>query len=186
MNLNNWILLASFMGLCLACDAPSNGELQLKFVTPLTYVLPQGQFSCYLQAHPVSGAAAARDIAANSFSYRNLTLNWTSTTDTAQIIFMSLSIKNSNISGGEYKCSIGGDELTSIFGTSALAKAGAAPTVLNSACGMSCGAFSVVDQTKPFTAYGTVKIVGIKTNANKDQETISATDQVQINYQGGF
>lgn len=167
------------MGLLASCDKKTEAsDLEVSMPGASAYVLPTTLSSCN---------GGDNDIASRSFSYRNITLTWKNTTDQVYVVAINMNFKSPSLAGGEFKYTIAGDELSSVFASLGVKWNGlisAAGSVTNS-CALKAGALSVVSGSGSFTVKGTISVIGIQRNADGEEKPVRGTSDVELIY-GGF
>jgi len=170
----------------LSCSKNEEGDLSIEMIGSSAMMIPSQAQSCTNAVavfRAPSNNSPTKEIPENYFSYRGITLSWKNTTDTAYIVKMDLEF----VGNFNYKCSINGDELLSLFyvpATSAptaeqlwdgsLAPAPAAGSLTTktswSVCRIVCGGAKPQDPTRPFTATGTLTVKGFQRGPAPDYE----------------
>ncbi|MCX7978707.1 MAG: hypothetical protein N2578_06855 [Bdellovibrionaceae bacterium] len=155
----------------LGCGGASGDDspLQIKFNVKKTYLLPAKTKSC----NSIANLGDA-DLGELYFTLVNPTISWTNDNGfPIQIVSIKVKITSGLITGGEYTCTIAGDELGYLFGTpngssnapiidlwSGNIAAGASKSANNLCLSLRCGGISLTKQAY-FEATGTVTVIGI-------------------------
>jgi hypothetical protein len=187
----NYLGVFSVIGLTLAfstsCSKGEESDLKALFPGALTYALPVPATSC--------ASVEPNDLAKNTITYKNVTLSWTNATDSVYIIAMKLEFKSANLSGGNYTCTIAGDELGRVFaatdGTAwdgtlyPASGATVARLSVTNTCNVKCGGVAFADGLPTTTAVGTVTVIGIQRNPSSGEEKpVKGVAQIKLNYGG--
>jgi hypothetical protein len=194
LHFSNILLVPFFLMALTSCGKVEEGDLDISLGADTAAALPAGAVSCNAKFTATSGTTPATDVQANTFSIGKVTLSWKNTADTVTIISAQVILNHVNLAGGKYdKCLIAGDELNALFSPAFTSKqywTGIIPaatsttpiqTVVNdSHCALTCGGLKAVDPSKPFTAYGTIVVTGIQTNAEGESKPVRASTPVKV------
>lgn len=176
-------------------DDESQGSDGLRLTMPeQRFILPGTGNSCVsLYDDDISN-----DIPAFRFSIPDIELTWSKTAESFSIIYVQIEMSHSNISGGEYKSVITGDELDRLLGLvngsmgAASVDSGDAdadgdttdvlplvaksnsttyllpPNAAKESCALQFGGINIADEDSYFTATATITFVGIATGNGND------------------
>jgi len=142
------------------------------------YILPVPLRSCKGEA----GSASTTDLSANTVEFTRFNYRWAgSGTYTMSAIFLRF---NSGIlAGGKFECVLAGDELGFILpaGGRILEPSETAEQIAR--CSLRCGGINVSGTVAYAYIPGTMKVVGIETDANGDSRPIVSETEVAMTYQ---
>lgn len=181
-------------GSLLSCGKAKKSDIEIDIVGSNHYLINAAAQSCTNKmavAISPGSATPTQDISAHYFTMEAANISWKNTSDTAHIIQMKIDFNDHAIL--TIPCNISGDELLGVFydygngaawdGTIAAAADAATPRVLSSQCKLRCGSIIVPDDTKPFTAVGTLTLSGFQRSADGEDKPIKTTTTVRVLYE---
>lgn len=175
------LTLLSFIYVINACKKVEESEtdyLQIKVTPKSTFILPLEDLT--------KCSSATTRLSANVVEFSGVTLTWSSTTSSFQLLSMTLTGKSPILSGGSYSCPIAGNELVALMPTRTIAAvtSGATSTISSTTfCSLRCGGIAVNSDASSGTVNAQIKILGVETStADGTQIPITQTAEVTLNY----
>lgn len=177
-----------------ACDGKGSSDLVPKISKSATYLIPSDTASCVSKyvgtLDPLAGIS--RDISSKYFQLKNMTLSYKKINSKFTLVLIQIT-SNSNYLGGDYKCEIGGDELSVLTFKSgdsstyriwdgiidpAVSTQLVSSGVVTFNCPITCGGIQPEDVD--FQSTATIKFIGYETDQNGDETPLSITDSFII------
>ncbi len=152
--------------------------LQIKITPNSNFILPIDDLT--------KCSSSTSKLSANVIEFNTVTLNWTSSSSTFQLLSLTLTAKSPIFPSGSYTCSIVGNELISLMPTRTIAAAisGSTSSISSSTfCSLRCGGIAIADGYTSTSIPGEIKILGVETvTADGTQFPITQTTSVTLNY----
>lgn len=177
------ILLGLTFVLLAACKKGEDTEstLAISISPEAPYILPVPLRSCKAEG----GSSTSTDLSSNTAEFTRFNYRWSGT----GIYTMSAILLRFNsgiLQGGKFECTLAGDELAFILpvGGRVLDPADAADMLeLSARCSLRCGGINVTGNVSYAYIPGTLKVIGIETDASGDSRPIVAESPIALTYQ---
>lgn len=144
-----------FLNACKKIEEADDSSLAVTVSPKSTYILPSEDVT--------KCSSSTSLLSPNIVEFNSLTFQWGSSTSSVQILNVSLIAKSPLLAGGEYSCSIGGNELIALLPTRTIAAGVSNPVSTSTLCSMRCGSVAVLSGASSATIPGTIKILAIET-----------------------
>jgi hypothetical protein len=171
-----------------ACTSSEEDEsiLDFTFNNKTAYLIPAETASCVATVQALnSGAPPSADISSRYFSLMNPVLSWGDASTTGYVALIKIKITSPSIQGGEYTCTISGEELSTLYGTTTelwnfTLEEGTPRTPYKDCPTMKCGSVEVVTDT-PFTAVANIDVYGFsRDNATLEEIPVRKKTSIRV------
>lgn len=179
------IVTGALLGL-LSCSQGGETYLEIKTASPTAYLIPAATSSCndYFVAASTQ-TAAGQSISSKYFTVRGLSFNWNHAYDSLTIAVIRLKFQDENLNG-EFKCDVGGDELSALKVTSGAKWTASIPatgsysnkTSISMSCDLRCGGLTTKEVG--FKTTGRIQVLGYMTEPDGTQIPVNVSTPFSI------
>lgn len=187
------LLVLPLVGLS-GCGGGENEDLKVSVMDDSQFLISAKTFSCSAR----KTGALIEDISSKFVQFSNVSFNWEETTTNLFISTILIEVISEDINGGKWTCPVAGSELLALNDTwYAAGKAVVGgpdittpvspeiPTgvltpakTVSISCPLTCG--SIQTSARPFSATGTMKVIGYKVDAANVKTPVIRTSSVTI------
>ena len=181
------IVTGALFGL-LSCSKGADTYLEIKTSSPTSYLIPAATSSCFdYYTSASTSVALSQSVSSKYFTVRGLKFNWNHAYNALTIAVIRLKFNDDNLNG-EYKCDIGGDDLsalkydttTFVTWTASIPATGSYSntTTVAMSCDIRCG--GITTKELGFRTTGRIQVLGYMTEPDGNQVPVNVSTPFSI------